>query len=207
MTNLYYSPWVIQSNEPVCVCVYIYVYIYIYICIYMYIYIYVEDGCEGDHPDDGGSKHLWNVDKLLWDYMSQLRRQTSSYPSLWEPQISLCIANSKTLSSCTFITFGFLVPYKRYKWEISVKLVKIMANSRPCWAARFATEDADAIAEHPCHTITTHESDIFHIRHQFTESEKAAEEVASILPGTLPVGGALRSARTWHLPNSQKTTE
>jgi hypothetical protein len=23
---------------------------------------------QGDRPDDGGSKHLWNVDLLLWDY-------------------------------------------------------------------------------------------------------------------------------------------
>jgi hypothetical protein len=40
-------------------------------------------------PDDGGSKHLWNVGKLLPDYMAwQLRRQSSSYSLPWEPQIS-----------------------------------------------------------------------------------------------------------------------
>jgi hypothetical protein len=41
-------------------------------------------------PDDGGSKHLWNVSKLLPDYTVQPpRRQQSSYSPLWEPAISL----------------------------------------------------------------------------------------------------------------------
>jgi hypothetical protein len=41
-------------------------------------------------PDDGASKHLWNVCKLLPDYTAQqLRRQPSSYLPPWEPQISL----------------------------------------------------------------------------------------------------------------------
>jgi hypothetical protein len=44
------------------------------------------------HPDDGGSKHLWNVSKLLPDYMTQKpRRQSSSYSLPWAPQISLCL--------------------------------------------------------------------------------------------------------------------
>jgi hypothetical protein len=35
---------------------------------------------EGDHPDYGVSKHLWNVGKLLPDYTAQQpRRQQSSY--------------------------------------------------------------------------------------------------------------------------------
>jgi hypothetical protein len=42
------------------------------------------------HPDDGGSKHLWNVGKLQTDYTAQHpRRQPSSYSSPWEPEISL----------------------------------------------------------------------------------------------------------------------
>jgi hypothetical protein len=41
-------------------------------------------------PDDGGSKHLWNVSKLLPDYTAQQpRRQPSSYSTPWEPKISL----------------------------------------------------------------------------------------------------------------------
>jgi hypothetical protein len=41
-------------------------------------------------PDDEGSKDLWNVGKLLPDYMVlQPRRQLSSYSLLWEPQIPL----------------------------------------------------------------------------------------------------------------------
>jgi hypothetical protein len=39
-------------------------------------------------PDDGGSKDLWNVVRLLLDYASlQLRRHPSSYSLSWEPQI------------------------------------------------------------------------------------------------------------------------
>jgi hypothetical protein len=39
-------------------------------------------------PDDGGSKDLWDVGKLLPDYTAlQPRRQPSSYSPLWEPQI------------------------------------------------------------------------------------------------------------------------
>jgi hypothetical protein len=38
--------------------------------------------------DDGGSKDLWNVGKLLPDYtVLQPRRQPSSYSPPWEPQI------------------------------------------------------------------------------------------------------------------------
>jgi hypothetical protein len=37
----------------------------------------------------GGSKHLWNVGKLLPDYRAQHpRRQPSSYSPPWEPEIS-----------------------------------------------------------------------------------------------------------------------
>jgi hypothetical protein len=35
------------------------------------------------HPDDGGSKDLWNIGKLLPDYTAlQPRRQPSSYSPL-----------------------------------------------------------------------------------------------------------------------------
>jgi hypothetical protein len=40
--------------------------------------------------DGGGSKHLWNIGKLLPDYMAQQpRRQPSSYSLPWELEISL----------------------------------------------------------------------------------------------------------------------
>jgi hypothetical protein len=43
-------------------------------------------------PDDGGSKDLWNVGKLLPDYRAlQPRRQPSSYSPPWEPQILLIV--------------------------------------------------------------------------------------------------------------------
>jgi hypothetical protein len=39
-------------------------------------------------PDDGGSKHLWNVGKLLPDYTAQHpRRHSFSYLPPWEPEI------------------------------------------------------------------------------------------------------------------------
>jgi hypothetical protein len=41
------------------------------------------------HPDDGGSKHLWNVGKHLPDYTAQqTKRQPSSYSPSREPEIS-----------------------------------------------------------------------------------------------------------------------
>jgi hypothetical protein len=41
-------------------------------------------------PDDGGSKDLWNVSKLLPDYTAlQPKRQPSSYSPPWEPLILL----------------------------------------------------------------------------------------------------------------------
>jgi hypothetical protein len=47
-------------------------------------------------PDDGGSKDLWNVSKLLPDYTAlQPRRQPFSYSPPWEPQILLRIRNVK----------------------------------------------------------------------------------------------------------------
>jgi hypothetical protein len=45
-----------------------------------------QQGDEG-LDDDGGSKDLWNVGKLLPDYTKQQpRRQPSSYSPPWEPQ-------------------------------------------------------------------------------------------------------------------------
>jgi hypothetical protein len=45
-----------------------------------------------DRPDDGGSKHLWNVDKLLPDYTTQQpRTQSSSYSPPQKPQIMFLI--------------------------------------------------------------------------------------------------------------------
>jgi hypothetical protein len=40
-------------------------------------------------PDDGGSKHPWNVGRRIPDYKAQHpRRQLSSYSLPWEPEIS-----------------------------------------------------------------------------------------------------------------------
>jgi hypothetical protein len=49
-------------------------------------------------PEDGGSKDLWNVDKLLPDYTAlQPRRQSSLYALPWEPQISHLTSHSPCL--------------------------------------------------------------------------------------------------------------
>jgi hypothetical protein len=56
-------------------------------------------------PDDGGSKDLWNVGKLLPDYtVLQPRRQSSSYSLPWEPQIlhSHCCLTDFALFNDTF---------------------------------------------------------------------------------------------------------
>jgi hypothetical protein len=47
-----------------------------------------------EQTDDGGSKHLWNVGKLLPDYTAQHPRlQSSSYSPPWEPETSAgCIS-------------------------------------------------------------------------------------------------------------------
>jgi hypothetical protein len=51
----------------------------------------IAQGDEWIHyPDDGGSKHLWNISERLQDCVVQKsRRQSSSYSLLWEPKISL----------------------------------------------------------------------------------------------------------------------
>jgi hypothetical protein len=41
------------------------------------------------HPEDGGSKHLWNVSQFLPDHTVQYpSRQSSSYSPLWETETS-----------------------------------------------------------------------------------------------------------------------
>jgi hypothetical protein len=41
------------------------------------------------HPDDEGSKHLWNIGKFVRDYTPQHpRRQLFPYSPPWEPEIS-----------------------------------------------------------------------------------------------------------------------
>jgi hypothetical protein len=47
---------------------------------------------QGDNrPDDGGSKHLWNVGKFLPDYTAlQSRRQQSSSLHVWLSSVSCC---------------------------------------------------------------------------------------------------------------------
>jgi hypothetical protein len=49
-------------------------------------------------PHDGGSKNLWNVSQFLPNYTLQhLRRKSSSYSLLWEPETSLNSGMSKII--------------------------------------------------------------------------------------------------------------
>jgi hypothetical protein len=56
-----------------------------------------HQGDETRRPDDGGSKHLWNVGKLLPHYTAQQpRRQPSSTSRLSLKSTQLCVASSGT---------------------------------------------------------------------------------------------------------------
>jgi hypothetical protein len=60
------------------------------LCCVVEVYRRFRDSCCFHYQgDDGGSKHLWNVGKLLPDYTAQQPgRQPSSYSPPWEPEIS-----------------------------------------------------------------------------------------------------------------------
>jgi hypothetical protein len=59
-------------------------------------------------PDDGGSKELWNVGKLLPDYTTQQqRRQPSSYSPPWEPEFLLiknCLKSSMAQDQLSYLS-------------------------------------------------------------------------------------------------------
>jgi hypothetical protein len=62
-------------------------------CSLVEVYWHFRGACclhhQGDCPDDGDSKYLWNVSKFVTDYMvQQPRRQPSSYLLPWEPETS-----------------------------------------------------------------------------------------------------------------------
>jgi hypothetical protein len=51
-------------------------------------------------PDNRGSKHLWNIGKLLPHYTAQHpRRQSSSYSPPWEPEIWLRLHSQDSIST------------------------------------------------------------------------------------------------------------
>jgi hypothetical protein len=67
------------------------------------------------HPDDGGSKDIWNVGKLLPDYMApQLRRQPSSYSLPWEPQVLLMYMSNFLKTNFMFFSHRLLVDKRNY---------------------------------------------------------------------------------------------
>jgi hypothetical protein len=80
-----------------------------------------HQGDKGDRPDDGGSRDLWNVGKLVPDYTAlQPRRPPSSYSPPWEPQILLRLGGSIT-RGLTWFWFNFRSIVRdcfgfRFKW-------------------------------------------------------------------------------------------
>jgi hypothetical protein len=78
-------------------------------------------------PDDGGSKDLWNVGKLLPDYTAlQPRRKPSSYSPPWEPQILL-------IQLLFNIVFFWTKPVVQYivKWSHNVQRLGLSPSSGP----------------------------------------------------------------------------
>jgi hypothetical protein len=80
-------------------------------------------------PDDGGSKDLWNVGKLLPDYtVLQPRRQQSAYSPPWEPQILISTVYHSLMSY--FIGNNMLFPAKNYSTSpsrnILIRSVKVI---------------------------------------------------------------------------------
>jgi hypothetical protein len=45
----------------------------------LFVWRKLQDYVLSDHPDDGGSKHLWNIGILLLDYMVQTTQKTAIY--------------------------------------------------------------------------------------------------------------------------------
>jgi hypothetical protein len=82
--------------------------VYFLFCVLHYTTTYGDN-----RPDDGGSKYLWNVGKLLPDYTAQkTRKQPSSYSPPWEPKFSLsstCLRSTKIDS-----LFGLQLAQKAY---------------------------------------------------------------------------------------------
>jgi hypothetical protein len=68
------------------------------------------------HLDGGGSKHLWNVTKLLPDYTAQQpRTQSTTFLLLWEPQFSIIERiemhisyATRQLNTCTCAYFSLI---------------------------------------------------------------------------------------------------
>jgi hypothetical protein len=55
-------------------------------------------------PEDGGSKHFWNVGLILSDYTVQhATRQLSSHLSPWEPEISQNIMVFENSEVCAIV--------------------------------------------------------------------------------------------------------
>jgi hypothetical protein len=62
--------------------------------------------CLHHRPNDGGSKHLWNVGLLQRDYTALYpRRLSSSYSPPWEPEISHSFQDASRPKVYTFKLF------------------------------------------------------------------------------------------------------
>jgi hypothetical protein len=62
---------------------------------------------QGNHPDDEGSKHLWNVSKLLPDYMVQQPKiQPSPMPFLLKKFTPSCSIRQNSIFRCMCCTIN-----------------------------------------------------------------------------------------------------
>jgi hypothetical protein len=114
----------------------------------------------GDHrPDDGGSKHLWNVGKLLSDYtVLQPRRQPSSYSPPWEPQILLCWVPWCELSGVPLSSLTPCIHKSSGKAKVkrSYSVGETWQNTRPGQWALIAITDIPRLEPQQEHVMLLH---------------------------------------------------
>jgi hypothetical protein len=86
----------------------------------------------GDRPDDGGSKYLWNVGKLLPDYTALLpRRQPSSWKNINLNTWRLYAARDHVMQDTFFIVFylsSFLSSVPSVSVLFTVKVLESQTN-------------------------------------------------------------------------------
>jgi hypothetical protein len=104
-------------------------------CSLVEVYRHFGGACCLHRPDNGDSKHLWNVSKFLPDYTAQQpRRQSSSYSPPWEPEISL------TLESVSENTKMVCVRNRRGKSSVAIQWVVLLTRIREVLGSNLGSE-------------------------------------------------------------------
>jgi hypothetical protein len=120
--------------------------------------------CLNHQGDDVDSKHLWNVGKLLPDFMAQeSRRQPSSYTPPWEPESSrvtspVCVLPMLTRCPCKQPAW-FVPPSARRRTLQSTTTVFFVSSN----AIRFWITN---IIIGPTHTAESHKDCKFYIKNR-----------------------------------------